>query len=423
MEYRDKINFFQYLEILMYLEIYIVFQNLSGERAIINRPYNFVGGFFCCKIKNYLIQSNKPILYEVTMEIEGQIEEFIYQNENNDYSIAVFMTKENELVTVVGYLPFIAVGDYLKLYGKMVVHQEYGEQFKIETFEKILPQTAEALGKYLASGTIKGIGPATAKKMIAKFGDETLNILKLEPSKLAEIKGITKEKAIEIGEEFNQKWEVWQIVSFLENFGIGANNAKKVYDALGREAISKIEENPYILVDIAYGVDFNKIDKIALQIGIAGDSDERVKSGIKYALLVASYNGNTCVIEENLVQYVEQILEVNRENIQNNLIALNMTQEIVIEKRGEEDWIYLYPFYKAEKNISDRLELLKNCENVKYIKNFEKEIKNQEKNIGIELSEKQFEAIKQVNEHNISIITRWTGNRENNNYQMFDRNL
>lgn len=339
------------------------------------------------------------------MEIEGQIEEFIYQNAANDYSIAIFSTSQNEIITVVGYLPFIGVGDYLKLYGKMVVHTEYGEQFKIDTFEKVMPQTTEALTKYLASGTIKGIGPATAKRIINHFGEETIQIFKSEPLRLAEVKGITKERAIEISEEFNERWEVWQIVSFLENFGIGANNAKKVYDALGREAVEKIAENPYILVDIVYGVDFNKIDKIALQIGICQDNDFRVKSGIKYALLVSSYNGNTCVIQENLIQYVEQILEVERENIINHIIALNMAEEIVIEKRGEEDWVYLYPFYKAEKNISDRLALLKNCENVKYIKKFEQEIRKQEKNIGIELSEKQFEAIKQVNENNISIIT------------------
>lgn len=339
------------------------------------------------------------------MELEGQIEEFIYRNEANDYSIAVFSTNENEIITVVGYLPFIAEGDCLKLHGKMVVHQEYGEQFKIDTFEKIMPETAESLGKYLASGTIKGVGPATAKRIIDKFGDETLNIFKLEPKRLAEVKGITEERAIEIGEEFNEKWEVWQIVSFLEGFGIGANNAKKVYDTLGKDAVQKIAENPYILVDVAYGVDFNKIDKIALQIGISSNSDERVKSGIKYALLVASYNGNTCVYQENLLQYAQQILEVNRENIENNLIALNMAEEIVMEKRGEETWVYLYPLYKAEKNISDRLQLLKNCENVKYIKNFEKEVKAQEKKIGMELSEKQFEAIEQVNDNNVSIIT------------------
>ena len=159
------------------------------------------------------------------------------------------------------------------------------------------------------------------------------------------------------------------------------------------------------MVDVAYGVDFAKIDKIAMQIGISQNSDDRIKSGIKYALLVASYNGNTCVIQENLIQYVEQILEIDRQYIENNLVSLNMNEEIVIEKRDHEDWIYLYPFYKAEKNISDRLDLLDNCQNVKYIKNFEKEIKKQEKKIKIELSEKQFEALNQVNEHNISIIT------------------
>ena len=222
---------------------------------------------------------------------------------------------------------------------------------------------------------------------------------------MAEIKGITKERAIEIGEEFNEKWEVWEIVSFLEGFGIGANNAKKVYEALGKNAVERIAENPYILVDVAYGVDFNKIDKIALEIGISQNSDDRIRSGIKYALLSSSYNGNTCVLQENLMEYVQQILEVSRENIENNMIALNMKEEIVIEKRDDEDWVYLYPFYKAEKNISDRLSLLNECKNVKYIKNFDKEIKKQEKSIDIELSPKQFEAIAQVNDHNVSIIT------------------
>ena len=166
------------------------------------------------------------------MELKGQIEEFIFQNETNNYTIAILVKEDLEPITVVGYLPFISVGDTVKLNGKMVVHQEYGEQFKIDSFEKMMPENAEALERYLASGTIKGIGPATARKIIEKFGDETLSIFKLEPLRLAEVRGITKDRAIEIAEEFNEKWEVWQIVSFLEQFGIGANNSKKVYDAL-----------------------------------------------------------------------------------------------------------------------------------------------------------------------------------------------
>ena len=340
------------------------------------------------------------------MELRGQIEEFIYQNESNSYTIAVFSTEEEqEIVTVVGYLPFIAVGDSLKLQGKMVVHQEYGEQFKIDTFEKLMPQTAAALEKYLASGTIKGIGPATAKKIIDKFGEETLTIFKFEPMRLAEIKGISKDKAYEIGEEFNEKWEVWQIVSFLEEFGIGANNSKKVYDALGVNAVEKIQENPYILVDIVYGVNFNNIDKIAMQIGIPLDSDYRIKSGIKYALLVASYNGHTCVLKQNLIDYVKNILDVEEERIEDNLINLNVSSEIHTVVENHNEYIFLEQLYKAETRIAERLLTLRDCDNVKFIKNFDAEIKKHEEKIDIELSEKQFEAVKQINENNVCIIT------------------
>ncbi len=340
------------------------------------------------------------------MEIIGQIEEFIYQNESNNYSIAVFSLEENnDVITVVGYLPFITVGDTLKLKGKFVTHQEYGEQFKIDTFEKMMPKSAAALEKYLASGTIKGIGPATARKIVDKFGEDTLNIFKFEPMRLSEIKGISKDKAYEIGEEFNEKWEVWQIVSFLENFGIGANNSKKVYDTLGINAVEKIQENPYILVDIVYGVNFNNIDKIAMQIGIPLDSDYRIKSGIKYALLIASYNGNTCVQKENLISYVKSILEVDEDRIEDNLINLEVTSEIHVVNQDENTWIFLEPLYKAEQNIAQKLTSLRDCNNLKYIKNFENEIKKYEDKLDIELSEKQFDAIKQINENNVCIIT------------------
>lgn len=339
------------------------------------------------------------------MELKGQIEEFIYQNEANSYTIAVFQTEEQDLVTIVGYLPFIAVGDSLKLEGKMVIHQEYGEQFKVESFEKLMPETAAALEKYLASGTIKGIGPITAHKIIERFGEDSINVFKFEPLKLAEIKGISKDKAYEIGEEFNEKWELWQIVGFLEKFGIGANNSKKVFDALGKDAVERIEDDPYILIDIVYGVDFHKIDRIALEIGIQKDSDSRIKSGIKYALLLASYNGNTCVQKESLILYVEGLLEVDRKLIENILINLNMQKEVVVEDLNGEAWVYLYPFYKAETNIAERLIRLQNFKNIKYIKNFKEEINKQETKQNIKLSEKQFEAIEQINENNVCIIT------------------
>ena len=218
------------------------------------------------------------------MEIQGRLNDIIYQNEVNSYTIATFENDEEE-ITVVGYLPFIHSGDTLKLIGKYVTHKDYGEQFKIDTFEKLMPQTLEALEQYLSNGNIRGIGPATAKKIVNTFGEETIHIFQYEPEKLASIKGINKEKALIMAEDFNENWELWQIVGYLERFGIGPQNAKKIYQSLGANAIQEIEDNPYILVDLARGVDFKKIDKMAMDIGIGYDNEKRIESGIKYSLI------------------------------------------------------------------------------------------------------------------------------------------
>lgn len=338
------------------------------------------------------------------MEIEGQISEIIYQNEINSYTVAVLETEE-ETVTIVGYLPFINIGDTLKLFGKFVKHQDYGEQFKVDTFEKVMPETLEALEKYLANGTIKGVGPATAKKIIDTFGDDTINIFKFEPKKLARIKGITEEKALQMSEEFMENWELWQIVGFLEKFGIGVTSARTIYKQLGISAIDEIESNPYILVDIIKNVDFKKIDKSALELGVALNNSKRVKSGIKYSLMKISYNGHCCCIKENLIHFVKELLGVTEEDIESSIIELKVKEEIVLEKRDEQEWIYLMPFYKAENNVAQRIMILQTSKNIKHLPFIDKELRNIEKKQNIELSEKQKEAVKTVNENNVTIIT------------------
>ena len=337
-------------------------------------------------------------------EIEGVLTEIIYQNEVNSYVVGIFET-EVEQITVVGYLPFINKGDTLKLIGKFVEHKDYGEQFKIETFEKIMPQTLGALETYLSNGNVKGVGPATAKKIIDKFQEETIYILKYEPSKLAQIKGISKEKAIEISESFIENWEVWQIVGFLEKFGIGAEGAKKVYNLLGANAIEEIEANPYILIDISRGVDFKQIDEMAIEFGIEKENQKRVKSGIKYALIKITYNGHCCTLKSNLIEYVKQLLDVSKEIIEDGIINLKVNNEIVIEDRDEEQWIYLFSYYKAEQQIAERITKLNKAKNVKKVSNIEKELKLIEEKTDILLSEKQKEAIKSINENNVTIIT------------------
>ena len=337
-------------------------------------------------------------------EIEGVLTEIIYQNEVNSYVVGIFETEE-EQITVVGYLPFIKKGDTLKIIGKFVEHKDYGEQFKIETFEKLMPQTLGALEAYLANGNIKGVGPATASKIVNKFGEDTIHVLKFEPQKLAQIRGITKDKAIEISESFIENWEVWQIVGFLERFGIGAESAKKVYDLLGINAIAEIEADPYMLIDISRGVDFKQIDQMAIELGIEKENQKRVKSGIKYALIKITYNGHCCTLKENLIEYVKTLLNVNEATIENGIINLKVNDEIVVENRDGEEWIYLYSFYNAENQIARNILELDKYRNVKKVSNIEKELNLVEKRTDIILSEKQKEAIRAINDNNVTIIT------------------
>lgn len=339
------------------------------------------------------------------MELEGEIIEIIYKNELNSYCIAVMQTSTDNEITIVGYLPFINVGDTIKVVGKMVEHQEYGEQFKVDTFEKQMPQTTEALERYLANGTIKGVGPATARKIIETFGDDTINVMKFEPSKLAQIRGISKDKAIEISDSFIENWEVWQIVGFLDKFGIGPQNAETIYKSLGINAIEQIQSNPYILVDLVNKVNFNQIDKMALDIGIEYNNEKRIRSGVKHALLLTTYNGHCAVVYENLLKFVHELLGVREDEIEDVLINMKVKNDIVIEEREGYEWVYLYQYYQAEKNVAEKLIQLDKYKNIKKISKFEKELEITEAKSNIELSEEQKEAIKQINNNNVCVIT------------------
>ena len=379
------------------------------------------------------------------MELQGEVIEIIYKNELNSYCIAVLKLDKNSIkhnvkkksnnydsnqielefnpeteseeyikdiindldeeLTIVGYLPFINIGDTLKAMGKFVEHQEYGLQFKVDTFEKMMPKTTKALERYLANCGIKGIGPATARNIVATFGEDTLNVFKFEPIKLAQIKGITKERAIEIANTFIENWEVWQLVGFLDKFGIGPQNAEKIYKALGANAIDEIESNPYILVDLVNKVNFEQIDMMALNLGFEYNNEKRIRSGIKHALILMTYNGHCCTRYEGLIEFVKKLLNVNENDIENSIINLKAKEEIVLEERDGEEWVYLFQYYNAEENVARRLIELNEYKNIKKIDRFEKELELFEEKSSIELSEKQIEAIKAINDNNVCVIT------------------
>ena len=340
------------------------------------------------------------------MQLEGQVIDIIYKNDINSYTVATFETSEQEETTIVGYLPFVNEGDNLKITGDIVKHPDYGEQFKIATFEKTMPTTPEALEKYLSNGSFKGVGPATAKKIVNTFGKDTINVIKLEPQKLTQIKGISKEKALEITEQFVANWEIWQIVGFLDKFGIGPQSAEGVYKKLGEGALERISENPYILVDVASKVNFEKVDRIAMEMGVEESNYKRIRSGIKYGLEKIGLNGNSCVLYDNLIKYEQDLLRVDINNIEEAIIQMKAKEEIVLEDRPDgKEWVYSKNFYEAEKNIAEKIVGLRNADNVKMIRTLREDLRIIEDNIDIELSEKQREAIESINEHNVCIIT------------------
>ena len=365
------------------------------------------------------------------MELEGEVIEIIYKNETNSYCIAVLQLDKNSMkagnkkteqismlsideeeidkldseTTIVGYLPFVNVGDTLKVVGNFVEHPEYGKQFKVNIFEKKMPQTTKALERYLANCGIKGVGPATAQNIVNMFGEDTLNVFKFEPEKLAQVKGISKDKALEIATTFIENWEVWQLVGFLDKFGIGPQSAEQIYKKLGVNAIEQIEADPYILIDLVAKVNFEQIDKMALDLGIEYNNEKRIRSGIKHALILMTYNGHCCTRYENLVEFVKKLLKVSENEIEDTLINMKAKEDIVLEERDGSEWVYLYDYYKAEDEITRRLIDLDNYSNIKKIDKFDKELKLFEKKSSIELSERQIEAIKAINENNVCVIT------------------
>ncbi len=333
------------------------------------------------------------------MEIKGQIEDIIFVNESNSYTVCVLLV-DKEAITAVGYLPFISVGDIIVAQGNFITHATYGEQFKINTFEKAMPNSIAEIEKYLGSGIIKGVGPATSKKIVDRFGEDTIYVLQFEPYKLSQIKGITNEKAEEISNEFNNAWELWKIVMFLQKYGIGTVNASKVYKELGINAIEKIKENPYILLSFLRGIDFKNIDKMALTLGIEHDSNYRILSGIKYAINLTTKNGNTCVLKENLIEYVSNVLSVNKDLIENEFTSLCYSKEIYLEN----GYVFLSDYYLAEEVVAKKMLMLTKSHNNSNI-NLDKKIEEFEKELKIKLSQEQKAAVKLVFENKVSIIT------------------
>jgi exodeoxyribonuclease V alpha subunit len=336
--------------------------------------------------------------------IEGTVEEVVFVNEANGFTVCDIHYNKN-LVTAVGYMPYLSVGETVKLMGQWVVHRDYGDQFKVEYYEKVLPCTSTMIYKYLASGIIKGIREATAKKIIDKFGDKALEIIQNEPERLAEIKGISEKKAAEIGACFEEQREVRKIVMFLQQYGVTPNYAVKAYKTFGNNAIEQIKDNPYILSEEIYGIGFKTADKIAINMGIDRNAVARIRAGIKYVLTYNSSGGHTFLPKDILIRLAAELLEASEEAVEHALISMMVDKSIFIERTEDMEGVYLVPFHHAELGVARRLMDIAFAELQVKLENVDSEISKIEKEIGITLAQQQREAVKQSLYHGVLVIT------------------
>lgn len=336
-------------------------------------------------------------------KLAGYVEHIIYRNAENGYTVLNLVSGEEE-VTCVGIFSAIAEGENIEAAGEYTEHPTYGKQFKVTSFEEKAPEDKEAIERYLGSGAIKGIGLALAARIVRRFKEDTFRIIEEEPERLAEIKGISERKAMEIAHQVNEKRELRQAMIFLQQYGITMNLAVKIYNIYGQEIYSVIKENPYRLADDVEGVGFRTADEIASRVGIRTDSDFRIKSGILYALLQASGEGHTYLPQEELTKKASTLLEIEPEFIEKHYMDLAIERKIMMKQQEEQTQIYSAPFYYMEANVATMLKQL----NVHYDVS-DAEIKQRlaaiQKQTGMELDEHQETAVKEAIRNGLLIIT------------------
>ena len=335
--------------------------------------------------------------------LAGYVEHIIYRNADNGYTVLNLVSGEDE-ITCVGIFSAIVEGENIEAQGEYTEHPTYGQQFKVTSFEEKAPEDEEAIERYLGSGAIKGIGLAMAARIVRRFKEDTFRIIEEEPERLAEIKGISNRKAMEIASQVNEKRDLRQAMIFLQQYGITMNLAVKVYQAYGQDVYGIIRENPYRLADDIDGVGFRTADEIAARVGIRMDSDFRVRSGILYTLLQASGEGHTYLPETELTPRASKLLNVTAEQVEKQYMDLAIERKIILKQMEDQTQIYAASFYYMEANTATMLKRL----NVSYDVSdaeIEQQIRGIEKKSGMTLDEHQVTAVKEAVRNGLLVIT------------------
>ncbi len=336
-------------------------------------------------------------------EINGIVEKITYKNEQNGYTVCT-VKHGRESITVVGILPFLSQGDNVKFFGNFTVHQTYGRQFLAVNFERTAPKTAAAILRYLSSGVIKGVGPATANRIVEKFGADSLEIIQNAPEQLSLLKGISTEKAFAISEEYKKQYGIREIMLLLSPYDVSLEKCISIFKNLGSQAGEIIKDNPYVLCNADIGLSFEKVEIIASDFGISSDNELRLSAGIEYILRRNLANGHTCLPRNKLTNVAISLLESDELRIE--CIIDKMISGLFVRTKtvGNTDFIMLPEYYNAEEYIAARL-----FSTSKHICSSSKiddlEIDYVENKLGFKFEKMQREAIKSAFQNGILILT------------------
>jgi exodeoxyribonuclease V alpha subunit len=339
------------------------------------------------------------------VEMEGTVERITYYNQENGFTVAKLAVKDDkDLVTAVGYFPSLEVGEVLKLKGSWTMHKSYGYQLKVEFYETLMPATVREIENYLASGVIRGIGPATAKKIVEEFGEKSLEVLSTSPDELLKIPGIGDKKLRMITESYGEQQETREIMLFLQQYGIGPGVAVRIYKNYKDKSIQVLKENPYRLADEVYGIGFKTADHIAQRMGMECDSLERLCAGLKYAIYRAADEGHVFLPVEELLHKASELLAVEKELLNQAFLALEEKKDIVVERAWGREDVYLAAFYYSESTIARRLFLLAAMID-KPLDITDEVIDKIEEHCGIKMAQRQREALEKASHYGVLVIT------------------
>ena len=337
--------------------------------------------------------------------VTGYIDHVIFRNEDNGYTVMVLKgMEEGQELTCVGTFPAITQGVSIEASGNYTTHPVYGKQFQISSYVEKMPEDALAVERYLGSGAIKGIGAALAARIVRRFGDDTMRIVEEEPERLAEIKGISEKKAMEIAEQMTEKADMRRAMIFLQKYGISLNLGAKIYQKYGQSVYGVLQENPYRLAEDISGVGFRIADDIASRIGIHTDSDYRIRSGMLYTLLQASGEGHIYLPKEELFSRASRLLGVDVSYMEKHLMDMVVERKLILKETEEGTVVYPKRYYNLELDSARMLcELNILCPEDEYM--IQKRIERIEKETGTKLDEMQKQAVISAAQHGLFILT------------------